>query len=117
LDALLDTHAPVGLPWLSLLAFQRVITNPRSCAAALTPDEAWRWVVDWRQDPVTWIPEPGPRYGDILGELIERYQPRVNLVTDVALAALVIEHDALLYSADNDFARFREVRWENPLGG
>jgi hypothetical protein len=36
-------------------------------------------------------------------------------VTDVAL--LVVEKRALLYSADNDFARFPEVRWENPLGG
>jgi len=31
------------------------------------------------------------------------------------LAALAVEHGLTLYSTDTDFARFRELRWENPL--
>jgi uncharacterized protein len=31
------------------------------------------------------------------------------------VAALAIEHGVPLASTDTDFARFREVRWENPL--
>lgn len=38
-----------------------------------------------------------------------------NLLPDALLAALAIEHGLTLYSADTDFARFRELRWENPL--
>jgi hypothetical protein len=39
-----------------------------------------------------------------------------NLVTDAHLAALAIEHGLTLCSADTDFARFRKLKWENPLG-
>ncbi len=39
-----------------------------------------------------------------------------NLTTDAHLAALAVSHDAVLVSSDRDFARFRGVRLENPLG-
>jgi hypothetical protein len=31
------------------------------------------------------------------------------------LAALAIENGLTLYSTDTDFARFTDLRWENPL--
>ncbi len=46
---------------------------------------------------------------------VKRHQPRGNLITDAQLAALAIEHGIELCSADTDFARFTEVRWNNPL--
>jgi hypothetical protein len=36
-------------------------------------------------------------------------------VTDAHIAALAIEHDATLYTADTDFRRFRGLRFVNPL--
>jgi predicted nucleic acid-binding protein len=38
-----------------------------------------------------------------------------NPIPDAALAALAIEHGVTLASTDTDFARFRGLRWENPL--
>ena len=38
-----------------------------------------------------------------------------RLVADAHLAALAIEHGLTLCSADGDFARFKGLRWENPL--
>jgi len=38
-----------------------------------------------------------------------------NLTTDAHLAALALSHDAVLVSSDMDFARFKGLRWENPL--
>jgi predicted nucleic acid-binding protein len=38
-----------------------------------------------------------------------------NLVADVHLAALAIEHGADLCSADRDFGRFAGLRWVNPI--
>ena len=32
-----------------------------------------------------------------------------------SLAALAIEHGLTVCSADTDFARFREIRWDNPI--
>ena len=38
-----------------------------------------------------------------------------NLTTDVHLAALRIEYNGVLYTADNDFKRFTPLKWVNPL--
>jgi len=40
---------------------------------------------------------------------------RANLIHDAHLAALAIEHGLTLCSTDGDFARFRELKWQNPL--
>ena len=34
---------------------------------------------------------------------------------DAALAALAIEHGATLHTTDRDFARYRGLKWTNPL--
>ena len=105
----------VGLPWQSLNAFLRIVTHPRAALRPLDPRTAWDQVMDWLASPVAWVPEPASEYRRILGELISTYDLRGNLIPDGALAALAIEHGLPLVSADTDFARFRELRWVNPL--
>lgn len=101
----------IGLPWQSLAAFLRIATHPRAFERPLSSVTAWERVRDWLEAPVAWIPEPGPEYPRLLGELITTYDARGNLVPDVMLAALAVEHGVALCSADTDFARFRELRW------
>jgi toxin-antitoxin system PIN domain toxin len=105
----------VALPWQSLAAFVRISTHPRAYERPLDGATAWELVAAWLDAPVAWIPQPGPKYAGLLGALISDYDVRGNLVPDAMLAALAIEHGLTLYSADTDFARFRELRWENPL--
>jgi len=105
----------VAIPWQSLGAFVRIATHPRAFERPLVPADAWRRVTDWLSAEASWIPEPGHRYTAILGELIARHDVRGNLVPDAQLAALALEHGLTICSADTDFARFTEVRWENPL--
>jgi uncharacterized protein len=105
----------VGLPWQSLGAFLRVATHPRAFTPPLTAREAWQRVEDWLGAAPTWIPGPGPRHAEIVGDLIARHDVRGNLITDTLLAALAIEHGLTLYSTDGDFARFDALRWVNPL--
>jgi hypothetical protein len=62
-----------------------------------------------------WIPQPGPEYHRILGRLLDTTGVGGNLIPDAMLAALAIEHGVTLYSADTDFGRFTDLRWENPL--
>lgn len=116
LSAQLRGPSRVGLPWPSLLAFVRIVTHPRAVAAPLQPAEAWEQVMDWLTATNAWVPGPTDRHGEILGGLIATYELRGNLVSDAHLAALAIEHGLELYSADTDFARFRELRWHNPIG-
>lgn len=111
----LNGEQPVGLPWQSLGAFLRIVTRPRISASPLAPAEAWRQVQDWLACDVTWLATPSERHATILGELIERYQLRGNLIPDAQLAALAIEHGVGVCSADTDFARFSELPWLNPL--
>lgn len=105
----------VGFPWQSINAFLRISTHPRAFQRPLAPSTAWERVTDWLGASVSWIPEPGPEYRQIFGELVQTYGPSGNLIPDAALAALAIEHGVTLISTDTDFARFRGLRWENPL--
>jgi uncharacterized protein len=105
----------VGLPWQSLGAFLRLATHPRVSAHPLTAADAWSAISAWLAAPVAWIPQPGAEHATLLGELFVRHEPAGNLVPDALLAALALEHGLTIYSADTDFARFTEIRWENPL--
>jgi toxin-antitoxin system PIN domain toxin len=105
----------IGLPWQSLVAFLRISTHPRASAAPLQPDDALRYVEEWLGADVAWVPVPGPRHWEILGDLIGRHQVRADLVGDAHLAALALEHGLTLCSADSDFARFPKLSWTNPL--
>lgn len=115
LTAQLNGDRRVGLPWASLLAFLRISTHPRASQTPLTPAEAWRFVEDWLAVPTAWIPQPTDRHADVFGALLTRYGIAGNLVPDAHLAALAMEHGLEVCSADTDFARFTEVRWNNPL--
>jgi uncharacterized protein len=105
----------VGIPWQSLVAFLRISTHPRAAESPLTPDDALGYVEDWLTADSVWTPVPGPRHGELLADLVQRYQLRGNLISDAQLAALALEHGLPLVSADSDFARFTDLRWINPF--
>jgi toxin-antitoxin system PIN domain toxin len=115
LTARLNGSRRIGFPWQSINAFLRISTHPRAFERPLDPATAWDRVTDWLNTSVAWLPEPGREYPRILGGIISTYDVRGNLIPDAALAALAIEHGVALISTDTDFARFRELRWENPL--
>jgi len=105
----------VGLPWQSLMAFVRISTHPRGSPHPFGPDEAWGHVEAWLDAPTAWIPQPTERHREVVGALVISYQLRGNLITDAGLAALALEHGLTICSGDTDFARFQEIRWENPF--
>jgi hypothetical protein len=117
LDAQLSGGGPVGLPWPSLLAFLRIVTNPRVFERPEPVAQAWRQVRSWLEADVVWIPQPTERHRDVLETLLSAPDVQANLVPDAHLAALAIEHGLLLCSTDGDFGRFAELRWQNPLVG
>jgi toxin-antitoxin system PIN domain toxin len=115
LDDRLTGSLPVGLPWESLLAFLRIVTNPRFYSSAVSTARAWQEVREWLTSDVAWIPLPTERHAVILDELLSIAGVRANLVPDAHLAALAISHGLILCSADAGFARFPGLRWTNPL--
>ena len=106
----------VGLPWIVLLGFLRLATNPRvfprplDAAAAIGKLDAWLALENVR------VPRERDDHWERMRRLLAGSGTAGNLTTDAHLAALAIGHDATLASCDGDFARFKGLRWENPLG-
>ena len=115
MTATLSGAEPVRLPWVTLLAFLRISTNPRILRNPLTTATATGIASSWLARPGVATLAPGAGYWSILCRLLESAQARGPLVMDAHLAALAIENGALLCSADSDFARFAGLRWHNPL--
>jgi toxin-antitoxin system PIN domain toxin len=115
LDQQLAGSARVGLPWLSLLGFLRIVTNPRVMPRPLPMRAAWQQVSIWLAADPAWIPQPTERHADVLAQLLALPGIQGNLVTDAHLAALAIEHGLTLCSTDADFARFPRLNWLDPL--
>jgi toxin-antitoxin system PIN domain toxin len=115
LDEQLNGTTRVGLPWPSLLGFLRILTNPRIFERPESIASAWRQVESWLNCPTVWIPLPTDGHRSVLATLLAHLGGGANLIPDAHLAALAIEHGLTLCSTDGDFARFRGLRWLNPL--
>jgi hypothetical protein len=112
----LSHSRPVGLPWISILGFIRICTNPRIALHPMTAAEAAGHVKSWLAAPHVDLLHPGDRHAEIFFGLLENLGLAANLTTDVHLAALAIEYQAELASTDSDFTRFKGLRWINPAG-
>jgi uncharacterized protein len=115
LDSHLNGNNIVGLPWLSLLSFTRLVTNPRVFERPALVKSAWAQVEKWLDCPSVKIAIPGDRHRGILAELVKNSVDRSELVPDAHLAAIAIENGFTLCSSDRDFARFPGLKWQNPL--
>jgi len=105
----------IGLPWLVLSGFLRLATHPRVFPQPLPLDTALNRIDAWLSArPVVVISEK-PDHWPELRRLLTDVGTAGNLTTDTHLVALAITHKAALVSCDGDFARFRGLRWENPL--
>jgi uncharacterized protein len=54
-------------------------------------------------------------HAELLGQFLTLPGIHGNLIPDAHLAALAVEHGLTLWSTDGDFARFRGLRWLNPI--
>jgi toxin-antitoxin system PIN domain toxin len=115
LDDQINGYARVGMPWPSLLAFVRIVTNPRAFERPARISQTWNQVMAWLRCESIWIPQATERHAAVLGDLLVTAGAEANLVPDAHLAALAIEHGLTLCSTDGDFARFSKLRWLNPL--
>jgi len=115
LEHTLSAPVPVGLPWATILAFLRITTNPRAFTRPLTPTEATTIVSTWLAHPTVTLVQPGARHWEILSRMLVDTRSRGARVSDAHLAALAVEHGAVLYTTDRDFRLFAGLQTANPL--
>ncbi|MCF8176869.1 MAG: type II toxin-antitoxin system VapC family toxin [Sulfuritalea sp.] len=116
-EGALSGAGDVGLPWVSLMAFLRICTNPRIFESPLSPEQATGFIDEWLDRPNVSAVAPGPAHWAILKNLLRQAGTAANLTTDAHIAALALEHGCTVCSADNDFKRFPGVTHINPLAG
>jgi toxin-antitoxin system PIN domain toxin len=114
-DEVLSGSVRVGLPWISLLAFLRVVTNRGLYERPTSMADAYGQIEAWLEVPNVWIPAPSSRHQLYFRQTLAASGGLSRLVTDAHLAAIAIEHGLTVYSADSDFAKFSGLKWVNPL--
>lgn len=115
LEGLFRSTEAIGLSWATLWAFLRVATNPRLRRLPASAEECFDRIGEWLSHPGVVVINPGPRHAEILERLVTKHRAVGPLVSDAVLAALAIENGATLASTDQDFSRFQDLRWVNPL--
>jgi toxin-antitoxin system PIN domain toxin len=114
LDDRLNAQSRVGLPWESLVAFVRVVSNPKILERPESITRAWQQVETWLATRRTWVPLPTTHHRATLRTMLSAVG-RADDVPDAVLAALAVEHGLVLMTTDRGFGRFPGLRWENPL--
>jgi uncharacterized protein len=115
MEAQLNGTENIGIPWLVILGFLRIMTNGKIFPNPLSEVQATNLIDDWLHNPLVRIPDPEPGHWNLIKELILETGTAGNLTSDVHLAAIAIGHRAKLYSLDADFSRFKGLRWEKPF--
>ena len=114
-EQVLSGAVRVGIPWVSVMAFLRICTNPRMFSSPLSPEAAIAYIDEWLDQPPVQLVAAGAGHWVILRNLLLQTGMAANLTTDAHIAALALEQGYGVYSADNDFQRFPGLKHINPL--
>ncbi len=105
-----DRKERVGLPWAVHLGFLRLVTSPKVFPRPLSVNDACSWLDHLRGNPSVVALNPGTAHAGILRHLLLVAGTGGNLTTDAHIAALALEHDAVVATGDRDFQRFPGLR-------
>ncbi|MCY7345907.1 MAG: type II toxin-antitoxin system VapC family toxin [Pyrinomonadaceae bacterium] len=115
LEKKLSSPELFGLSWQVVTAFLRISTNVRVFSLPFTLPESMEIVEKWLAQPQVKILLPTEKHWKIFSDLIIEGQTGGALMMDAHLAALAIEHGAILATTDRDFVRFSKLKTMNPL--
>ena len=113
--SLLSGEETIGIPLAISVGFIRLATNPSIVSPPMRSDQAVALVKEWFRSPRTIHLDSGVNHFDHLKQCLNAAGRAGRLVTDAHIAALALDHDAEIHSADQDFGLFPNVRWRNPL--
>ena len=114
-EGCLNGETPIGLSWMAIGGFLRLMTHARVLANPMRIETATTLVRAWLVQPPVMILQPRENFPKFYLRYLDELGTGGNLTTDAHLAALAMEHQAELHSNDSDFSRFSGLRWKNPL--
>ena len=115
-ESLLSGQEAVGLTRPVLFAFLRIATSSRAFSNPMHLDEAGSHLRSWLECPTTSLLEERLNQVDVVLSLLTTAgSSGGNLVTDAQIAAIALDHGAVVHTADHDFLRFDGLRCEFPL--
>ena len=115
IEKALSGTTAVGVPWQTISAFLRIMTNPKLPGERFTLEEAVQLVDRWLEQPTVRLLGPGDDHWPLFRQMIVEGQAPGALISDAQLAALTMEYGGVLHTTDRDFARFPGLRWRNPI--
>lgn len=104
--------AGIGYAWVALLGFLRISTRRGILPKPLSVEDALEFLDEWLAHPYARILNPTDRHAALLARLLIGTGQAGNRTTDAHLAAIAIEHGAILGTYDRDFERFPGLRME-----
>lgn len=111
LERLTRRKRQVAVPWTCIYQFLRVATHPAVFDPPSEIEVAWEFVGDVLAFPDAIVLAETEAHARILDELVTRLRPRGNLVHDVHIAAVLLEHNVHDFlTTDRDFARIPGIR-------
>jgi toxin-antitoxin system PIN domain toxin len=113
-DGCLAGTEGVGLAIVTILGFIRISTHPRILENPLPVRDVTRRIASWLEFPHFHIAHPSDRHFEHLQTALDTLGTAGNLTTDAHLAVLARERGYVLYTTDSDFARFENLRLQNP---
>jgi toxin-antitoxin system PIN domain toxin len=111
----INESEPIGLPWIVMGGFIRLMTHPRILESPMPVTDATACVRSWLDQASVIILEPGKNFPLIFFNFLEDLGTAGNLTTDAHIAAMAVEKQAEIHSCDSDFARFSGLSWKNPI--
>lgn len=114
-STLLSGAEPVGLCPVVVFAFLRRSTSGRVFERPLAVEEASGLIASWLAQPNVRLLVAGSNHVETVCRLLASAGSGGNLVTDAQVAALGLEYDATVHTADTDLGRLPGVSWKNPL--
>jgi toxin-antitoxin system PIN domain toxin len=111
----LQASEPIALSWTVVHGYLRLATHSRVFSKPQSKEEATEHVTQWLSHPNVHLVTEADDHWLLLRDIILDVGTVGNLVADAHLATLAISRGLTLVSCDRDFARFRQLRWENPV--
>ena len=116
LKSLAEGRAAWGIPVTCLHEFLAGVTNAKVFAPASRLEQAFAQVDAWLAAPHARVLHSGAQHWPILSALASKARLQAGQFHDARIATICLENGvSMLYTADRDFGRFKDLKTINPL--